>query len=400
MNRTFVIVGAGLAGAAAAQELRAKGFDGRVVLIGTEDDPPYERPPLSKEYLRGERDDPAFVRPREWYAENDIDLRTGSTVTSVDASGPGVELDGGERIDAAAVLLATGGSPRRLPGGPSDRVLYLRELGDADRIKEALSGGRLVVIGAGFIGAEVAASARSKGVEVTVLEMAPVPLARALGEDVGAIYGRIHRDEGIDLRTEEGVETIEETSGGVAVRTTKGDTVEAAAVVVGVGIAPNIGLAEGAGLATSNGVDVDASCRTSASAVFAAGDIANHNHPLFGRIRVEHFDNALKMGTHVARSMMGESEPFTDPHWFWSDQYDVNLQYAGFATKWDDVVVRGSLEDRNGTAFYLNEGVVLAALGLNRGKDVRRAMKLISARARPDPASLADDQVDLRTLVP
>ncbi len=182
------------------------------------------------------------------------------------------------------------------------------------------------------------------------------------------------------------------------VRTTAEDAIAAQAVVVGVGIAPNVELAEAAGLAVSNGIDVDARCRTSAPQVFACGDVANHDHALFGRVRTEHFDNALKMGAHVAGSMLGEDQPFVDPHWFWSDQYDVNLQYAGFAMAWDSVVTRGSLEDRDGVAFYLQDGVLLAALGLNRGKDVRRAMKLISARARPDPASLADGDVDLRTL--
>jgi len=400
VTRTFVIVGAGLAGAAAAQELRARGFDGRIVLIGEERRPPYERPPLSKEYLRGEQDEATLVRPEDWYAENDVELLTGTRVASLDAAAPAVELDGGERIDADAVLLATGGGPRRLPGAPSERILYLRTIEDADRIREAFGRGRVVVIGAGFIGAEVAASARSRGLEVTVLEMAPVPLGRALGEDVGEIYGRIHREEGVDLRTGEGVESAQERNGTVVVRTTEERTIEADAVVVGVGIAPNVELAERAGLEVSNGVDVDATCRTSAPGVFAAGDLANHDHPLFGRIRVEHFDNALKMGAHVAGAMLGDDEPFADPHWFWSDQYDVNLQYAGFAMKWDDVIIRGSLEQRDGVAFYLLEGRILAALGLNRGKDVRRAMKLIAAEARPDADALRDDDVDLRTLVP
>ena len=394
-----MIVGAGLAGSAAAQELRAQGFDGRLTMIGAEPHPPYERPPLSKEYLRGEQTEPVLTRPLEWYAENEIDLRLGTRVTALDPSGPTVELEDGERLEATAVLLATGGSPRRLPDAPEEGVLYLRTLEDADRIKQALTGGRLVIVGAGFIGAEVAASARSKGVEVTVLEMAPVPLQRALGDDVGRIYGQMHRDEGVDLRTGEGVERIDASNGGVVVRTTKGDAIEAEAAIVGVGMVPNTGLAEAAGLSVSNGVDVDMTCRTSAPAVFACGDIANHDHPLFGRIRVEHFDNALKMGAHVAGSMLGKADSFDDPHWFWSDQYDVNLQYAGFAMTWDSVVTRGSLEDRDGVAFYLQDGVVLAALGLNRGKDVRRAMKLISARARPDPSALSDPDVDLRTLV-
>jgi 3-phenylpropionate/trans-cinnamate dioxygenase ferredoxin reductase subunit len=399
VSRTFVIVGAGLAGAAAAAGLREQGFDGRLVMVGNEPHPPYERPPLSKEYLRGEQNEPIYARPSEWYEENQVELRLDTRVASLDASGPAVEIEGGERIDAEAVLLATGGSPRRLPDAPEEGVLYLRAIEDSDRIRKALTGGRLVVVGAGFIGAEVAASARSKGVEVTVLEMAPVPLQRALGDDVGRIYGQIHRDQGVDLRTEEGVDGIDAADAGVVVRTTKGKAIEAEAVVVGVGIQPNAELAEAAGLAMSNGIDVDAACRTSAPGVFACGDVANHDHPLFGRIRTEHFDNALKMGSHVAGSMLGKTDPFDDPHWFWSDQYDVNLQYAGFAMEWDDVVTRGSLEDRDGVAFYLKDGVLLAALGLNRGKDVRRAMKVISARAMPDPAALADEDVDLRTLV-
>jgi 3-phenylpropionate/trans-cinnamate dioxygenase ferredoxin reductase subunit len=263
-----------------------------------------------------------------------------------------------------------------------------------------LGKGRIVIVGAGFIGAEVAASARTVGTEVTVLEMAQVPLHRALGEEMGRVYANIHRDHGVDLRTGEGVEAIEESGGGVVVRTTKGDALEAEAVVVGVGIAPNAELAESAGIDVDNGIVVDERCRTSAPGVYAAGDVANHRHPVFGRpIRVEHFDNALKMGTHVARVMLGSDEPFEDPHWFWSDQYDINLQYAGFAYEWDEVLIRGSIEDRDFCAFYLKDGVLLACLGMNRGREVRRSMKLIAARARPDPAALRDDDVDLKSLV-
>jgi 3-phenylpropionate/trans-cinnamate dioxygenase ferredoxin reductase subunit len=399
--RTFVIVGAGLTGGAAVQTLREEGFDGRIVLIGDEAHLPYERPPLSKEYLRGEQErEELFVRPPSWFEENDIELRVGERATALDPDGPAVELDD-ERIEADAVLLATGGRPRRMPGPDSERVLYLRTIEDSDRVRDAMGSGRLVIVGAGFIGAEVAASARSKGVDVTVLEMAPVPLIRALGEEMGRLYGQIHRDHGVDLRTDEGVEGIEEAADAVIVRTTKSDAIEADAVVVGVGIEPNVELAESAGLQIDNGVAVDEQCRTSVEGIFAAGDLANHRHPVFGRaIRVEHFDNALKMGAHVARVMMGQDAPFDDPHWFWSDQYDVNLQYGGFAHEWDRIVTRGSLGDRDGVAFYLKDGVLLAALGLNRGKDVRRAMKLIRAQARPDPARLADDDTDLRTLAP
>jgi 3-phenylpropionate/trans-cinnamate dioxygenase ferredoxin reductase subunit len=394
--RTFVIVGAGAAAAAAVQELRQREFDGRIVVIGEEPDPPYERPPLSKEFLRGEQDrDSLTIRDESWYREHDVDLRLGTRVERLDPAGPAVELLGGERLDADAVLLATGGRPRRLPGEPSERVLTLRTVADSERVRAVVRSGRLVVVGAGFIGAEVAASARTLGAEVTVLEKNHVPLNRAIGEEMGRVYAAIHRDHGVDLRTRDGVAAIEDTGDAVVVRTEGGDAIEADAVLVGVGIQPNVELAEGAGLEIDNGVAVDQRCAASAPGIFACGDVANHHHPVFGRrIRVEHFDNALKMGTYVAGAMLGDDAPFTDPHWFWSDQYDVNLQYAGFAYAWDDVVIRGSVDDRVFVAFYLNEGVLLGALAMNRGRDVRRSMRLIGTR--PDPEALRDPDVDLR----
>jgi 3-phenylpropionate/trans-cinnamate dioxygenase ferredoxin reductase subunit len=394
----FVIVGGGVGAAAAVQGLRERGFDGRIVLVGEESEVPYERPPLSKEYLRGEQGRDALpVHPEAWYREHDVELRLGVRATALDPAGPAVTIEGGDRLEADGVLLVTGGRARRMPGEPSDRVLYLRRVEDADRIREVIRSGRLVVVGAGFIGAEVAASAKVGGAEVTVLEKGQVPLHRAIGEEMGRIYAGIHRDHGVELRTEDGVASLEETADGVVVRTEQGAVIEAGAVLVGIGIEPNVELAVEAGLDIDNGVAVDERLATSAPGVFAAGDIADHLHPTFGRrIRVEHFDNALKMGTHVAGSMMGDPAPFTDPHWFWSDQYDVNLQYAGFAYQWDDIVVRGSMEELDGVAFYLLEGVLLGALGLNRGREVRRAMKLIGTR--PDPAGLADEGTDLRTL--
>jgi 3-phenylpropionate/trans-cinnamate dioxygenase ferredoxin reductase subunit len=395
--RTIVIVGAGMTSAAAAEALRQAEFDGRILIVGREPHLPYERPPLSKEYLRGEHGREALpIRGQDWYEQHDVELRLGTEVTSLDASGPAVELGDGEVIDADAVLLATGGVPRRMPGKPSERVLYLRTVEDADRIRDLMASGRLVVVGAGFIGAEVAASARAREVEVTLLERNGTPLARALGEEMGRLYGDIHRDHGVDLRTGAMVEGIEDTAGGVVVRLGEDQAIEADAVLVGVGIAPSTELAEAAGLDVDDGVLVDQRCRTSADGVFAAGDMANHLHPLFGRLRVEHFDNAIKMGAAAARSMLGSEEAFDDPHWFWSDQYDVNLQYVGFAREWDDVVIRGSTDDRRFVAFYIHRGVLFAALGMNRGRDVRRAMKLIGTR--PDPALLRDEDTDLRTL--
>jgi 3-phenylpropionate/trans-cinnamate dioxygenase ferredoxin reductase component len=399
---SFVVVGAGLCGGAAAQTLREEGFDGRITLVGEEPHLPYERPPLSKEYLRGEQEKhQLFVHPEAWYSEQEVEARLGIRATAIDLTAKMVSLSDSDRLTYDSLLIATGGRPRRLDHEASERVLYLRTIEDCDRLRKLISPGKkLVVVGAGFIGAEVAASARTIGAEVTLLEMLDVPLPNVLGEDLGKVYAAIHRDKGVDLRTGEGVDSVEERDGGVVVRTTKGDAVEGDAVVVGVGIQPNTELAEAAGLELTNGIAVDEFCRTSHEGVYAAGDVADHVHPVFGRrIRVEHFDNALKHGANAARNMLDQEEPYDDPHWFWSDQYEYNLQYGGFAYEWDDVVVRGSLDDRDFVAFFLKDGVLLAALGVNRGREVRRAMKLISARARPDPEKLRDD-VDLRTLLP
>ncbi len=401
VNEVFVVVGANLSGGAAVQTLREEGFDGRILLVGEEPHHPYERPPLSKEFLRGEQSTEAlFVRPTSWYAENGIDVRTGVRATAVDPIERSIQLSDGERLGFDAVLLATGGRPRRLRGEPLERVLYLRTMDDSERIRSELQPGRhLVVVGAGFIGAEVAASARSLGLQVTCLEMLNVPLERALGAEMGRVYAEIHRENGVALRTGEGVEAVEETDGGVLVRTTQGAAIEGDAVVVGVGIEPNVELGESAGVKIDNGIVVDEFCRTTVEGIYAAGDVANHWHPVFQRhVRVEHFDNALKQGAAAARAMLGKGDPYDDPHWFWSDQYNHNLQYAGHAVKWDEIVVRGSIEERSFAAFYLEEGVVRAALGLNRGKDVRRATKLIRERAKPDPSVLRDEDVDLRKL--
>jgi 3-phenylpropionate/trans-cinnamate dioxygenase ferredoxin reductase component len=402
MSRVFVVIGANLCGGTAVQTLRQEGFQERIVLVGEEPELPYERPPLSKEYLRGEQPlDRLFLQPQSWYEQNDVEVRLGIRATGVDPVGRAIELSDGERLEYDSLLLATGGRPRKLPGEPLERVLYLRAIGDADRIRPQLEPGRrVVVVGAGFIGAEVAASARTLGVEVTCLEMLEVPLERALGKEIGRIYAEIHREHGVDLRTGEGVESIEETDGGMRVRTTKGADIEGDVVVVGVGIQPNVELAESAGAKIDNGVVVDEFCRTTVDGIYAAGDVANHFCPVFGRhIRVEHFDNAIKHGSAAARSLMGGTEAYDDPHWFWSDQFEHNLQYAGYAAEWDEVVIRGSTEDRNFVAFYLKDEVVLAALGLNRGKDVRRTMKLIRERAKPDRKLLRDEDVDLRKFV-
>lgn len=401
MTSTNVIVGAGRCGASAAETLRAEGFDGRVVLVGDERDPPYSRPPLSKEYLRGEQDhDDVLVRPRPWYDDAGIDLRTGCAAVALDCHSRTVRLAGGDVIRFDRLLLATGGRPRTLPG-EHRRVRYLRTLADAERLRAELPTARhLVIVGAGFIGAETAASARALGAEVTMLEVLDVPLAAVLGAEVGAVYADLHRSHGVRVRTGEGLASVTESADGwVRVHTTRGHDIDCDLVVAGIGIIPRTELARAAGIRVDNGVLVDEFCRTSVPGVFAAGDVANHLHPLAGRhIRVEHDDNAIRQGAAAARAMLGQQAAYGDPHWFWSDQYEANLQYVGHCQGWDQLVVRGSLTDLQFTAFYMNNGRVEAALAVNRPKDIIRARKLIRARRHVAVARLADDTVDLRTV--
>lgn len=401
MSDPLVIVGGGLAAGAAVQTVRQEGDDGPIVLVGAEPHLPYERPPLSKEYLRGEAgEDRLPLHEGSSYEEWEVDARVGVRATGLDLGARTVELEDGSSVRYRTLLLATGGRARILGAEPSDRVCYLRTIEDADRLRRHLGGGkRLLVIGAGFIGCEVAASARALGTDVTMIERGPSPLNRVLGEGMGRVLGEIHREQGVDLRLETGMGEVRETDDGVVVETDRGETLEGDAVVIGAGIIPNTELAQAAGLEVENGIAVDARCAASAEGVFAAGDVAAHDHPIFGRIRVEHFDNALKMGAHAGKAMLGAPEPFDDPHWFWSDQYDVNLQMGGFAAAWDEIVVRGSVGDRDFSAFYVQDGMVRSVLSIGRPRDVRRGMRVISSRARPDPAALRDDDVDLASLV-
>jgi len=410
----IVIVGANMAGGAAARTLRSpdeadvtagegrEPFDGHVVLIGDEPHPPYERPPLSKEYLRGEVPDPAWLSEPGWYDDHDVELILGVRAERLDILGRRVHLDDGRAIPFAKLLLATGGRNRPLdvPGRHLEGVRELRTLEDAQRIRaEAARAGRVTVVGAGFIGSEVAASLRQLGLEVDVVEVFAAPLIRVLGPEVARVLEAIHRDHGVRFHLGEGVERFDGGRRVERVVTDKGTTIECDLAVVGVGIQPNVELADGTGIAVENGVLVDDRCRTNVPGVYAAGDVANHDHPVFGRhLRVEHFDNALKQGAAAAANMAGADVPFADPHWFWSDQFDANLQYAGFAPLWDHLVIRGSLEERSFVGFYLQDGVVRAAVGLNDGRDVRRAMALIKAGAAPDPGDLRDPDVDLKRL--
>jgi 3-phenylpropionate/trans-cinnamate dioxygenase ferredoxin reductase component len=403
MSETFVIVGAGVAGGGAAAALREEGFDGRVVLIGAEQQPPYERPPLSKEYLRGESSfERALFQPPDFYDENGVETRFGVRATRVDAAEKVVELDGGERVAYDRLLVATGGRNRRfrIPGMDLEGIYSLRTVADSDRIRAEISPGRrAVVVGMGFIGSEVAASLRQSGVDVVVVDRNEVPLRRVLGEEVGRVREGIHRDHGTSMIFEDTVAAFEGVGRVERATTARGRRIECDFVVVGLGVEPVTDLLADTGAEIDNGVVVDEYLRTGVEGIYAAGDVANHYHPVFGRrIRVEHWQNALKQGPVAARNMLDKDKPYDEVPWFWSDQYEHNLQYAGFHTEWDELVVRGSMEERNFVAFYRKERRVLAAVALNRGRDLRRSMPLIKAREPIDAARLCDLDVDLRAL--
>ena len=408
VKQRFVIIGASLAGARAAAVLREEGFDGDVQLIGGEGQPPYNRPPLSKGYLRGqERFEDQLVHPVAYYAEHDIQLRLGIRATGIDPARKRVELEGGEHVGYDRLLVATGGRNRALsvPGADLDGIFQLRTVEDCDRIRAAArSGRRAVVIGLGFIGSEVTASLRQLGVEIAAVEGHPVPLARVLGKEVGEVLAGIHRDHGVELVLEDSVAAFEGAGRVERVRTKKGRRFECDLVIAGIGIAPNSELLAAAGAAVDNGVLVDERCRTSLPDVYAAGDVANHLHPIFGRLRVEHWNNAFQQGRAAARSMLGREEPYDYLHSFWSDQYEHVIEYVGFAASWDALVFRGRPESRKFLGFYLQEGMVRAAVGLNRGGDpedpkaeseLKLVARLIRDRVRVEPSKLADEEVDL-----
>jgi 3-phenylpropionate/trans-cinnamate dioxygenase ferredoxin reductase component len=403
MPETVVIVGAGLAGGGAAATLRQEGFDGRVILVGAEPQPPYERPPLSKEYLRGELSfEGALVRPPGFYDESGIETRFGVRATRVDAARKTVELDGGEGVAFDKLLVATGGRNRRLSvlGVDLDGIHSLRTVADGDCIRaEIARGRRAVVVGMGFIGSEVAASLRRSGVDVVAVDRNEVPLRRVLGEEVGRVIEGIHRDHGTSMIFEDTVAAFEGAGRVERVRTGRGRRIECDFVVVGLGTELDTELLVGTGAEIDNGVVVDEYLRTGVEGIYAAGDVANHYHPVFERhIRVEHWQNALKQGPAAARSMLDRGEPYDEIPWFWSDLHEHKLQYAGFHTEWDELVVRGSMDERNFVAFYRKDERVLAAVAVNRGRDLRRSMSLIKAQEPVDAAKLCDPGVDLRTL--
>jgi 3-phenylpropionate/trans-cinnamate dioxygenase ferredoxin reductase component len=402
---THVIVGAALAGAKTAEALREEGFDGRIVLIGAEDEQPYERPPLSKEYLRGEAPrEKARVHEEGFYESHDIELRTGTTVTALDTSASEVELDGGERVKYDRLLLATGAEPRRLnaPGADLDGVHYLRDLHDADELAALLAkgSGRVAVIGAGWIGSEVAASARTKGLDVALVEMAGVPLERVLGTEVGEIYADVHRRNGVDLRLGVGIEAFEGSGRVERVKLEGGGSIDCDFAVVGVGVVPRTELAEKAGLEVGNGIQVSKRLETSVPGVFAAGDVANVFHPFYGgKLRVEHWANALNQPATAAQAMLGkEGVSYDRLPYFFSDQYDVGMEYVGYATDWDEVVIRGDAEKPEFVAFWLKDGAVQAGMNVNVWDVTDPIKALIGSRETVDVDRLRDTDVPLEEL--
>jgi 3-phenylpropionate/trans-cinnamate dioxygenase ferredoxin reductase subunit len=392
---TFVIAGGGLAGAKGAEALRDQGFDGDIVLIAEEPNRPYERPPLSKDYLLGKAErDSVFVHSESWYAEHNVDLRLGVAVLAIDRAAHEVQLSDGSSVQYDKLLLATGSRPRQLPG--AEGALYLRRLEDADRIKTVLArSSRLVVIGAGWIGLEVTAAAREAGLAVTVLEAAELPLLAAIGPEVAKVFADLHTAHGVDLRFGVKVEQVNATG----VRLADGTTIDADAVLVGIGATPNVELAKNAGLDVDNGVLVDSALRTSDPDIFAVGDIASEAHPLLHRrIRVEHWANALNQPAVAATGMLGGDASYDELPYFYTDQYDLGMEYVGDITGYDRVVFRGDVAKREFIAFWLNDNRVLAGMNVNIWDVVDPVKALIRSGRAIDPDRLANPEVPLEEL--
>ena len=401
MIESVVVAGAGQTAAVAARTLRRRGFDGRVTLVGAEPDAPYQRPPLSKEYLAGEQErDELFLLTPQWCADNDVELRLGAAAAAIRPAERALELADGTSLRGDVLLIATGGRPRTLPGLDGDRVRYLRTVADADRLRADLRpGARVVVVGAGFVGCEVASTAIDRGAHVTVVEQAPRPLGHVLGDPMGDVMAALLRTSGVDLRTGETVERYAETASGAVVTTGSGTSLEADVVVVGAGMTPNVEAVTGAGLETAGGIPVDERCRTGLDGVYAAGDVARQWRPGLGRhVRVEHFDNANAQGMTVAKNILGGTSANDGPPWFWSDQFGHGIQHVGHGDGTDRLVVRGRVEDFDFIAFYLARGVPRAAFTVDRGGDLAVARQLVAAGVAVDPDALRDEDADLTEL--
>jgi 3-phenylpropionate/trans-cinnamate dioxygenase ferredoxin reductase subunit len=405
-TKPMVIVGGGKTGATAAATLRDEGFEGPVVVISRETGIPFGRPPLSKTYLRSEEDlEGWYVKPADWYEAHNVDLRADSAA-AVDPAAHTLVLESGQELEYQKLLLATGGRNRslRIPGAGLPGIYFLRTVADCDAIKrEALAGRRAAVVGMGFIGCEVAASLAQLGVDVTAVFPGRNPLERILGEQIGALISAIHGSNGVRLLAGAQVTAFEGVDRLETVALSDGERLACDFAVVGVGIDPDVSALAGSSIEQDNGILVDERCRTSAADIYGAGDVANHLHPVLGRIRVEHYNSAQHHGAAAARSMLGSAAPFDYIHNFWSDQYEHILQYVGHASNWDDFAVRGNLEEGKLVAFYLLAGRVQAAIGFDRGGDpewdrdseMAACALLVARRAHPDRSVLTDERSDL-----
>jgi 3-phenylpropionate/trans-cinnamate dioxygenase ferredoxin reductase subunit len=404
---SVVVIGAGLAGAKTAEELRARGYDGAITLIGDEPHLPYDRPPLSKDYLQGKAGlDTVTLHPEEWYAENSVTLMRGTHVTAIHRTSRTVVLADGTELPYDRLVIATGSSPRPLTvdGSDLEGVLYLRHLDDSDRLRDTIAAvSSLAIIGGGWIGLEVAAAARAAGVEVTLIEMAPLPLGGVLGPEVAQVFADLHAKHGVDLRLGVGVAALTGDDGRVvAVQLEDGTAVAAEAVVVGVGITPNIQLAQDAGLEVDNGILVDEHLRTNDPDIYAVGDVANAWHPVLAqRIRVEHWANAQNQPAVAAAGIVGADAAYDRQPYFYSDQYDLGMEYTGYAEPggYDAVVIRGDVDKLEFIAFWTAQGVVLAGMNVNVWDITDDIKALIASRKPIDAAQLADPDVPLKTLV-
>jgi len=406
MSETYIIIGAGQAGGEAAVALRSRGFEGRILLIGDESWPPFERPPLSKQLLAGELEvERTFIKRPDFYPAHDIELRLGCRVASIDVGAHSLTLEGGETLSWDKLLLATGARVRKLAVDGADLagVHYLRNIDDTLGIRKVLGpDSRLVIVGGGYIGLEVAAVARKMGAEVTVLEALGRVMSRVVAPEVSAFFDRLHREHGVDIRLDTALRALEGDDSGhvAAVRTADGTRIAADQVIIGVGVIPNVELAADAGLAVDNGIKVDDYTATSAPDIFAAGDCTNHPNPIVGgRLRLESVQNAANQAQVAARNMLGEHIEYAEVPWFWSDQYGLKLQMTGISKPGDQVVIRGDMADHKFSALYLRDGVVVALNAVNNMRDFMAAKRLVAAHTRVGTAPVADAAFALKELL-
>jgi 3-phenylpropionate/trans-cinnamate dioxygenase ferredoxin reductase component len=399
----IVIIGAGEAGGQTAISLRQGGFSGRIIVVGDERYVPYERPPLSKAFLAGESElERMYMRAAEFYPQNQIELRLETTVASIDRATQKVALTSGEQLNYDKLVLATGGRVRKLtcPGAGLKGVNYLRTIDDVLGYRDALvAGARIVIVGGGYIGLEVAAVAIKRGCAVTVLETLPRVLSRVVPEQMSAFYTDVHTQAGVKIVTNAAVTSFEGSTHVERVVCSDGQAYPADLVIVGIGILPNVELAQAAGLTCDNGIVVDGYAQTSDPDIYAAGDCTNHPNAILGqRLRLESVPNALAQGKAAALHMLGKGEVYAEVPWFWSDQHDLKLQMTGLSEPGDTIVIRGSIPDRKFSACYLRDGVFVACHAVNMAKDFLQSKKLIAAKAKPDPAKLADASIALKDL--